>query len=329
MGSSRIHLTCTLTLTFLYVGIIDTETKEAIALFRATAFNFDDTSDRSIHMSFWTNDGSAVIIGNLHGKAIMRIDVTRDNNNKITALKFNAAASIGLGKSMSVNQEATYFLGRNACGRSLMGGIVGSYENADLNDLTPSGVCKENGCNGPAASAGGRTNNHPICPNPVSNGFVYVTLAGGGLLVLDSSTTPMSIVGEYDQAIVYGAGCGGVQTGNKVYINSGVSASVAGFDQSMFALYEFDDSEFTGGNQSESTPMPTRVFQDSGNTKSNGNVEPASPDSNGSGQLPGLTTRRDSHGAATTLDGSHVHVVMSWKCSIRKPMIAPRTISRR
>eukprot|EP00977_Amphora_coffeiformis_P014490 scaffold4060_cov190-Amphora_coffeaeformis.AAC.24 len=292
-----------------YLGIIDTETKEAIGLFRATSFNFGGTTDRSIHMSFWTTDGSAVIIANLHGKAIERIDVTRDKEKKIIGLKFNTAASVGLSKSMSVNEEATYFVGNNAFGRPLIGGIVGSYANADLNDLTPSGVCKETGCSGTPAAAGGRTNNLPICPIPSSNGLVYVTLAGGGLFILDSSTTPMRIVGEYGQAIVYGAGCGGIQTDNKVYINSGVSASGAGFDQSMFALYEFDDSKYSQGNQGENNPMPIRVFQDAGNTKSGGNVEPASLDSNDSGQLPGLTTRRDSHGAWTTLDGSHVHVV--------------------
>lgn len=38
-----------------YVGIIDTRTKEAIALFRVTSFAFTGGSgDRSVHMSFWS-----------------------------------------------------------------------------------------------------------------------------------------------------------------------------------------------------------------------------------------------------------------------------------
>ena len=292
-----------------YNGIIDTETKQAIALFRATKFNYSDQSDRSIHMSFWTTDGSAVILANLHGKAIERIDVKRDKKHTITSLNFNSAASIGLGKGMSVAEEAVYFKGNNAFGKPLMGGIIGSYSNADLDDLTPSGVCKENGCGGKEAAAGGRSNNLPICPIPSTNGLVYVTLASGGLFILDSSTTPMSIVGEYGKGIVYGAGCGGIQTENKVFVNAGVSASPAGADQSMFAVYEFDDSNYANGNQGENTPMPIRVFQDLGNTKSNGNVEPASPATDESGQLPGLTTRRDAHGAWKTMDGAYVHVV--------------------
>ena len=292
-----------------YIGIIDTESKEAIALFRATEYSFGTTTARSIHMSFWTADGSAIIVANLNGKAVERIDVTRDYKNKITALKFNTDASVGLGKGMAVVERATYFAGLNAFGHPLIGGITGDYDYADLNDLTPSGVCKENGCGGPEPTAGGRTNNLPICPIPSNNGLVYVTLASGGLFILDSSKTPMSIVGEYGKSVVYGAGCAGIQTGNKVFVDSGVSASPAGADQSMFALYEFDDSKYADGNQGENTPMPIRVFQDIGNTKSNGNVEPASPDTDDSGQLPGVTTRRDAHGAWTTMDGEYVHVV--------------------
>ena len=31
--------------------------------------------------------------------------------------------------------------------KKMIGGIVGDYANADFGDLTPNGVCKENGCN--------------------------------------------------------------------------------------------------------------------------------------------------------------------------------------
>jgi len=89
--------------------------------------------------------------------------------------------------------------------------------------VTPNGVCKENGCStGSDGSAGGRTNNLPICPIPSSTGLIYTTLAGGGLFVVDGTTTPMTIKGEYGQNVVFGAGCGGIETaGDKIYTNTG------------------------------------------------------------------------------------------------------------
>ena len=291
-----------------YVGIIDTQTKEAVALFRATQFNRDGIQDRSVHMSLWSDDGKSILIANLHGKAMERIDVTRDKSGKIMKAEFNTAATVTLGKNMTVAEEATYFVGNNAYGNPLIGGIKGDYSTEGLSDLTPSGVCKENGCDGDEPAMGGRPNNLPICPITSSNGLVYATLAGGGMLVMDATTEPMAIRGEYGNAIVYGAGCGGVQAGKKVYFNAGVSASGAGADQSMFAIFEFDDTKYATSNP-ENYPLPVRVFQDAGNTKTGGNVEPASPASDTSGQLPGLTTRRDSHGAWTTKDEKYVHVV--------------------
>ena len=122
---------------------------------------------------------------------------------------------------------------------------------------------------------------------------------------LDS--TPMQIVGEYGDRIINGAGCGGVEAGGNFYINGGVSAGSAGFDQSTFTLYSFDDSRFAANinNPRENTPFPDLVFKDSTNTNTIGNID-GTIDVNTSGQLPNQTTRRDSHGAAVTLDGRYV-----------------------
>ena len=210
--------------------------------------------------------------------------------------------------SVASEGEATVFLGKNAFGNDMIGDITGDYEDADLDDLTPNGKCKENGCDdGDDGLAGGRPNNLPICPITSSNNLTYVTLAGGGLLVADFTTTPMSIVGEYGQAVVYGAGCGGAQSGDQMFINAGVSASPAGADQSMFAVFSFDDTKYES-SQPENFPMPVRVFQDAGNTKTGGNVEGIKiVDS--TGQLPAVTTRRDSHGAAANINGEYVYIV--------------------
>src|SRR3712207_7673937 len=63
---------------------------------------------------------------------------------------------------------------------------------------------------------------------PRSTLFPYTTLfrstlRGGGLFVVNARTTPMSIVGEYDKATVRGNGCGGIEAGGHMYINSGGS----------------------------------------------------------------------------------------------------------
>src|SRR5690606_29479847 len=116
-------------------------------------------------------------------------------------------------------------------------------------DLTQNGECKENGCGtGPDPANGGRPNNLVICPIPSSGNKGYVTLGGGGLIVADLTTTPMTIVGEYGNEVVNGAGCAGAQSGNQVWLNAGVSASASGFNQSAFTLYVLDDTAF--GSQS-------------------------------------------------------------------------------
>ena len=169
-----------------YVGIMDTTTKEAIGLFRVAATTGTGPS-RSVHMSFWTVDGSAIIIANLHGKMVERIDVTRNADGEIIDLSFNRSASVYLGKTFSLQAEPTYFLGSNAFGRPLIGSIKGSYDDADTGDLTPTLACKEAGCtdtNAVATEGGERTNNVPVCPIPSENGNVFVTMGGGGLLVL-------------------------------------------------------------------------------------------------------------------------------------------------
>ena len=53
--------------------------------------------------------------------------------------------------------------------------------------------------------------------------------------------------------------------------------------------------------------MPIQVFKDPNNTNTIGNVD-GTRTKDETGQLPSLTTRRDSHGAATTKDGRYIHV---------------------
>ncbi len=291
-----------------YVGIIDTRTKGAVALFRVTGTNVNGgVATRSVHMSYWDSTGSSIIVANLHGKVLERIDIIRNGSGKIKQALFNRSASLGVGKSLSVT--ATYFSGKNQHGNELIGGISGDYSLADFSDLTPNGFCKENGCtDGGDGSAGGRPNNVIICPVTSSNNNAYITLGGGGLLVAKTDTTPMRIVGEYGNQIINGAGCGSVEARGDMWVNAGVSASAAGATQSTFTMYAIDDAAFGSLANPENTPLPNEVFKDLTNTNTIGNSSGIS-NSNLTGQEPGVTTRRDAHGAVATHGGDYVHNV--------------------
>lgn len=297
-----------------FVGIMDGATKQAVALFRVTA----TTSGQRVHMSFWNSDGSALLVANLNGKLLERIDVVRDSQGRIIDAIFNRSASLGVGKDLAVTAEAKVYLGANGQGEPMLGSIAGQYTDADLDDLTPAGKCRENGCSsGEDGMAGGRANNVIICPIVSSRDHAYITFGGGGLLIADTRSTPMTIVGEYGAQTINGAGCGGVQVGDQMWLNAGVSASEtpgAGNVQSTFTLYTLDDSAFSTV-QPENSPSPNTVYKDddptdgnAANTATIGNIE-GDGTSNETGQVPGITTRRDSHGMTRTLSGKYVHTV--------------------
>jgi hypothetical protein len=291
-----------------YVGIVRGDTKEAVALFRVTSTNGTGVQ-RSLHMSFWNSDGSALLLANLHGKVLERIDITRNAKGKITDAVFNQSASLGVGKNMSILDSAKAYRGKNAHGNQMLGRVAGDYDTAAFGDLTPNGECKENGCGtGPDGAMGGRANNVIVCPIVSDNDNAYVTFGGGGLLVADTTATPMTIVGEYDNQVINGAGCGGVQVGDDMWLNAGASASGAGATQSTFTMYTIDDTGFGSSANAPNTPAPTEVFKDSTNTATIGNTA-GDPNPNTTGQIPGTTTRRDAHGMARTLSGSHIHNV--------------------
>ena len=69
-----------------------------------------------------------------------------------------------------------------------------------------------------------------------------MTLRGGGMFVVDHRETPMQIVAEYDKADVDENGCGEIQAGDKMYVNSGVGTVAANPDN--HDVYAFDVDEF-------------------------------------------------------------------------------------
>ena len=144
---------------------------------------------------------------------------------------------------------------------------------------TPSGAA----CQAPNV----RPDNAPICPVVSDDGdLAFVTLRGGGMLVVDPRSTPMRIVAEYDMATVKGNGCGGAQVRGQMYVNSGGRPGpmehlhVYGFDVYRFAL---DAIRKPKGDFAVNTPAPKVVFKADG--------------------------AHDSHGMVTTSNGRYVWVM--------------------
>jgi len=111
----------------------------------------------------------------------------------------------------------------------------------------------------PCQAPGIRPDNAPICPIiDATSRYVFVTLRGGGLFVVDATQTPMQIVAEYDIDTVHPNGCLGVQMGEKIYVDSGggTAAHLFGAD-----LYAFPATGFSPLNP-PNIPAPTVVFSD-------------------------------------------------------------------
>ncbi|HEX3203306.1 MAG TPA: hypothetical protein VHQ67_01060 [Nitrospiraceae bacterium] len=73
-----------------------------------------------------------------------------------------------------------------------------------------------------ALDSGERPDNAPVCPvTDDSSTYGFVTLRGGGLFVVDVKSTPMKIITMANNVDVHPAGCGGIQVGGTMYLNSG------------------------------------------------------------------------------------------------------------
>ena len=142
------------------------------------------------------------------------------------------------------------------------------------NGVTPNGVARE---------FAGRPDNAPIVVVPDATGsLAFVTLRGGGLLVVDPTSTPMEIVAEYDSTTVHANGFAGVEANGSMYINSGAGGHSA--NPSTFAVYRFPLAGYASLNP-PNTPAPVEVFSD---------------------HTP--SAERDSHGLVATKHGRYLWV---------------------
>ncbi|GIH03773.1 hypothetical protein Rhe02_18400 [Rhizocola hellebori] len=116
---------------------------------------------------------------------------------------------------------------------------------------TPSGA--------PCQAVGVRPDNAPICPFIASdNGPLFVSLRGGGMLVVDWRTTPMSIVAEYDLANVPANGCGFTEARGKIFADGG-GGTAANLDQ--FSVLRLPMAGYAPANPPNMPPVE-RLFDD-------------------------------------------------------------------
>jgi hypothetical protein len=116
--------------------------------------------------------------------------------------------------------------------------------------VTPAGM--------PCEGAGLRPDNAPICPIlDRTSRFAFVTLRGGGMLVVDSTATPMRIVAEYDMATVHPNGCGGFEAAGRMYINAGGGTPANPLEAD---LYAFPMRRFSSTPAAPNHPAPALVF---------------------------------------------------------------------
>lgn len=243
------------------------------ALFRTTG---PEGSQPSNHMSFFTADGTKLIVGNLGAKLLERIDYDAETDT----FTFNKAATLDLvgGRDLTVMEAQA--------DSTLPGGRVsGEYANFQPT-TTPSGALRE----GP-----GRANNVVVCPIPSSNNqHAYVTFGGGGLFVVDITTEPMSIVAEYTNDVISVAGCGGVEGSGFMHLNAGVSASAAGADDSTFIMYRLPLDYPDGANPHTTPNVPAVVkFHEEKTLDITDATE--------------LSQRRDAHGITVSVDGRFLY----------------------
>ena len=185
-----------------HVAIIEAATRRPKALFRMTA---GAGGAIQAHAAQWSMDGKMILVANQNGKLFERINY----DSATDTFTHDNAATLNLATCHTPNgfpcQSAT-----------------------PVNESDPNYFGSHN-----------RPDNAPICPVVTFNNKAIITLRGGGILVADPTTTPMSIVAEYGNEFYGRDGCGGVQISNRVFLNAGAGSVTT--NESGYNLYEIED----------------------------------------------------------------------------------------
>jgi hypothetical protein len=118
--------------------------------------------------------------------------------------------------------------------------------------VTPNGFA----CQDPAL----RPDNAPICAfvPSANDDATFVSLRGGGLLVVDHAATPMAIVGEYTKSEIAGNGCGFLEAKRSVYLNAGGGTASNLYE---FAVYRLPITGYSAANP-PNVPERELLFED-------------------------------------------------------------------
>ncbi len=186
-----------------HVAILDAATAQPKALFRASP---GAAGARQAHAAFWTQDGSAVIVANQNGKLLERIDYDAATDT----FTHNTAATLNLATCTTPSGNPCQTL-------------------TPINESDPEFLGPHN-----------RPDAAPICPITTTAGHTMVTLRGGGMFVVDTSTTPMAIVAAYGNESMGRDGCGGRQLYKDIYLNAGTGTLAT--NPHEFSLYHLRDN---------------------------------------------------------------------------------------
>ena len=178
---------------------------------------------RRPHMLFFTQDQSHVVMSFLSGQALFMDAATR-----------KPEACLDMGKNLHAawpTPDQKLVLAANMAEKKLIR-IWTDYTGHKFTFDPQKDVLALG-----ALESGERPDNAPVCPiTDNSSQYGFVTLRGGGLFVVDVTQTPMKIVATLNNVDIHPAGCGGVQVGNTMYINSGGGAPVAPLSYDVYAL---------------------------------------------------------------------------------------------
>ncbi len=163
---------------------------------------------RRPHMLFFTKDQSHVILSFLSGHVLFMDAATK-----------KPEACLSMGKNVHAawpTPDQKMALAANMAEKKLIR-IWTDYKNHKFAFDESKDVMALGAMESPE-----RPDNAPVCPiTEDSSKFAFITLRGGGLIVADATETPMKVVATLDNKQVHPAGCGGIQVGNTMYINSG------------------------------------------------------------------------------------------------------------
>ncbi len=178
---------------------------------------------RRPHMVFFTKDQTHAVISFLTGHVLIM-----DSNSK------KAVACLSVGKNVHAawpTPDQKMILAANMAEKTLV--RIWTDYSAQTFAYDP----VKDVMNLARLENGELPDNAPICPvTDHSSNYGFVTLRGGGLLMVDVTAAPMKVVETFSDVVIHPAGCGGKQVGNTMYLNSGGGWPVSPLAYDVYAM---------------------------------------------------------------------------------------------